>query len=453
MPLAGSLAGWEQQRAAILAWAGVAPMEQGSSGSCGATGTACGGRPGGRRVRHHHLLSSHNRTQAVGSELQWSGGGRLVRLKVPCYVPFSGGGRRGCISHYSRGSYKRLLDKLNGLDQREMVCGVWRFITLTFHLAVPPPREAKKMLKAFRRAYEAAFGRICGFWKLEPQERGAPHFHLLIMRSSQGDVQAEINWVAHKWHEIAGAGSAYHLALALGQLPRSKPCVEVVDKFEAVVKYVGKYMAKPIDGAGWDRPGRWWGTWRDEMLPRTILREAVNDEVARLMRRQIVRAYEHQPTGRYCAERVRFNGQLERVRTFDDKKTFILSQDDRRPMRMSAIHEQIGYRISKRYKRRWRQSAGSVSMYMSDRDVERLLAWAKAEAAGKVVGSDTVAVGGSGHAVVGQAGCVPPEIRASRRRVRRRVHEAAASDPCPSQGVAQKQPPPASAAARILSMW
>ena len=38
-------------------------------------------------------------------------------------------------------------------------------------------------------------------WKLEPQERGAPHYHCLIWGVDEGEL---LDFVAYTWYEIAG---------------------------------------------------------------------------------------------------------------------------------------------------------------------------------------------------------------------------------------------------------
>src|SRR5690606_1419342 len=58
---------------------------------------------------------------------------------------------------------------------------IW-MVTLTYPRHWPTdPRSWKKHLDAWRKRMQRAWGRLPAVWKLEPQRRGAPHFHLLVV--------------------------------------------------------------------------------------------------------------------------------------------------------------------------------------------------------------------------------------------------------------------------------
>jgi hypothetical protein len=51
-------------------------------------------------------------------------------------------------------------------------------------------------------------GRCGAIWKLELQDRGAPHFHLLIF----GLRYLPAALLARRWYEIVGSGDVNHLS-------------------------------------------------------------------------------------------------------------------------------------------------------------------------------------------------------------------------------------------------
>ena len=91
-----------------------------------------------------------------------------------------------------------------------------------------------------------------GIWKLEPQERGAPHYHCLIWGVDEEDL---FDFVAYTWYEIAGNNDRNHLKFHLGLLPNSKPCVSKVRSWRGVWAYASKYLGKTFEVAGWEGNG------------------------------------------------------------------------------------------------------------------------------------------------------------------------------------------------------
>jgi len=141
----------------------------------------------------------------------------------------------------------------NSVDQ--LSCLPPSFVTLTYHDHFPSPRASKKHLKAFLERVKYSFPEVWGMWKLEPQKRGAPHFHLMLFGPAP-----DAEWVARVWHRLAGAGSPQHLAWHLGQLGSgNRPCVERAKSWTRVNLYMSKYFSKPIGGEEWAEFGRAWG--------------------------------------------------------------------------------------------------------------------------------------------------------------------------------------------------
>jgi hypothetical protein len=173
-----------------------------------------------------------------------------------------GGGRRGHITEFSKASRRRLLRLLNSInrDQAELPY----FVTLTYHHTWPSDYEGrKKHLEAFRKRLERVYGQFSAVWRLEFQKRGAPHYHLLMwlpVPPAKHRLQLLRDRVGHYWHEIAGYGSKEH-----GQAGTK---VEIPRSWRGVNSYAAKYMGKleQLQG-GTAGVGRFWGTWRREMLP------------------------------------------------------------------------------------------------------------------------------------------------------------------------------------------
>lgn len=176
-----------------------------------------------------------------------------------------GGGKRGKISGFSSESRRRLMlliAKIQIGENIKLPC----FVTLTFPDKFPSPGEAKRDLQILRKRLDRKFPGIGYIWKLEPQERGAPHFHLLVW-----GVQEEklFPFVLQQWYEIAGQGDINHLLFHGGHLPGSKPCVSQVRSWKGVWSYASKYIGKTFEVAGWDNiwTGRFWGVHNKENIP------------------------------------------------------------------------------------------------------------------------------------------------------------------------------------------
>jgi hypothetical protein len=162
------------------------------------------------------------------------------------------------------------------------------FVTLTYPESFPrEPEQWKADLKAFKKRLERAFGHLGVVWKLEPQERGAPHFHLMILAPAQRVAIGHFRqWVARSWFEIAGGGDEKHLRVHL----HSKT-VQRCRSWNGVAHYCSKYMSKVCQFFSDEQPdpestdsfekideesgevrviklvGRYWGVWRRELWP------------------------------------------------------------------------------------------------------------------------------------------------------------------------------------------
>lgn len=126
------------------------------------------------------------------------------------------------------------------------------FVTLTYPASYPVEwhtwkRQLVKWWQRILRRYPGA-GAI---WKLEPQKRGAPHFHLMVVGCP---AHAEADF-GQQWYEVIGSGDPWHRKF--GAL------TVVADTYKGVAAYVAKYAGKTVDlrqMPAWAQGvGRWWG--------------------------------------------------------------------------------------------------------------------------------------------------------------------------------------------------
>lgn len=183
-------------------------------------------------------------------------GGSLVQLGGQPASSVPRGGRRGRIVGYSARSRRELMKALDAIDQDQ--AGLPQFVTLTYPADWPGDwrvwkKHLDRWVKRLRREHPEAWG----VWRLEPQRRGAPHFHLLIW-----GARIDKQWCSRSWFEVVGSGDERHL--------RAGTQVARVRSWGGVKHYTAKYLSKVADEMpeGWDRGvGRWWGWIQKQAMP------------------------------------------------------------------------------------------------------------------------------------------------------------------------------------------
>ena len=179
-----------------------------------------------------------------------------------------GGGRRGVISGFSPASRLRLMRLFASLDQSR-ISSV--FLTLTYPAEFPSPAEAKKHLRTFLKRVSRLYPGASGVWRLEFQERGAPHFHLVLFNLPFMPKELVQSW----WGDIIGFDAPFTR-------------IEFISTRKKLVNYVSKYTAKvggrrgfnidayltaegkfihPQTGEVSNSVGRHWGIFNGELLP------------------------------------------------------------------------------------------------------------------------------------------------------------------------------------------
>ncbi len=179
--------------------------------------------------------------------------------RVKPYNNGSGGGARKAITEFTPRSRKNFLKKVLSLSTYPSV-----FITLTYPKHYPADcKEWKRHLDNFFRSFSRKFPDTWFFWKLEPQKRGAPHYHLI------GNLDVEINvhllrrYVSELWYRTCGTGDLKHLHAGVQ--------VDFIDDSVGKMRaYVCKYVGKAETGYAyeeWEHPGRFWGVLGRKKLP------------------------------------------------------------------------------------------------------------------------------------------------------------------------------------------
>jgi len=187
--------------------------------------------------------------------------GSLIRVsKMPGWEPYESGkqGTRGKIKGYSRKSRLAFLSTVATFDRKAELP---KFVTLTYPAEYPECfQDWKKDLDDFAQRLARRHPGAAFLWKLEPQQRGAPHFHLLLW----GVALLDKDWLSHAWYEVVGSHDPKHL--------RAGTRVEYVRSWNGVMSYAGKnYMGKECEAPrNWPEfTGRYWGIYGRKNVPRS----------------------------------------------------------------------------------------------------------------------------------------------------------------------------------------
>lgn len=184
--------------------------------------------------------------------------GTLIRIdKFPGWEPYENDKQsvRGkCQGFYGK-SRHRFQILCASLDRKALPL----FVTLTYPQFWPDDNQDwKHHLNVFSMRLARKYPGSSFIWKMEFQERGAPHFHLLLF----GTGFVPYQWIARVWWEICGTGDEDHL--------KAGTSVQKARSFNGVMSYVGKkYLGKTeLMPAGVDC-GRLWGVYGRQNLPRS----------------------------------------------------------------------------------------------------------------------------------------------------------------------------------------
>jgi len=137
------------------------------------------------------------------------------------------------------------------------------FLTLTFS-GTPSVEDSNIAFKRFTMRLRRKFQTLSGVWRLERQERGSIHFHLMLFNFPFVPQRL----IQNVWQECTGE-------------QRSIVHVKLVDNIKMLIRYVAKYIAKvtpPVSSPSLEpapyqheltpqRTGRMWGYINKDSLP------------------------------------------------------------------------------------------------------------------------------------------------------------------------------------------
>ncbi len=161
------------------------------------------------------------------------------------------------------------------------------FLTLTYPSVWPDdPKKWKNQLQALQLRLRRTWSISAGIWKLEPQRRGAPHFHLILVVPASmsrglaitgkhkrgerivtnwdgGQLSEFRTWLSKAWYDVVGSGDEKHL--------RAGTNCEPMEAWGKVAAYAAKYLGKDCQfvtaEGSTQKVGRFWGVWSRESFP------------------------------------------------------------------------------------------------------------------------------------------------------------------------------------------
>ncbi len=165
---------------------------------------------------------------------------------------------RGQITCFSDKSRQRLRMELAKVDQRK--AGRPIFGTLTYPNEFPWEYEVfKRDLHTFGKRFRRQFLTAGFHWKLEFQQRGAPHFHPIFWNIPADHIDSFRIWLAQTWFEVVGSGDGKHLlAGTSAELMRSRL---------GIMAYCAGYTSKSDQTLPGQQVGRYWGVVGRENIP------------------------------------------------------------------------------------------------------------------------------------------------------------------------------------------
>ena len=220
---------------------------------------------GGRLLKVRAAPRDRGKLPARGEWLEWSDdpeeAGRQMTYALDhghavtdthVWTPFL----RSPVSGFTLQSRMRLLCKINMLASRELPPHP-KFVTLTYPRELLPSWEwAKRQLNTFLWKWFRKYGRCAVLWRMEHQEDGSLHFHLLLW------VTRFIpwRWVAREWDGLIGN--------QVEPEDSASTQIQGLKSFRQAACYVAKYIAKDSDESAMDVfHGRHWGSYNWHLLP------------------------------------------------------------------------------------------------------------------------------------------------------------------------------------------
>lgn len=203
--------------------------------------------------------------------------GSLVGIRPPANRRRKGGGRRGRVLDYRDPARKRLLNKLNALPHQRLKRTQILFVTLTYAEVWPTdPKVWRRHRKKLKQSVEAEWPEWYTVRKTEPQKRGAPHHHLLVIvpENAKCRIPEFRDWLNATWFRITQSSR--------DSLPGGGVHVKVArHSWLRLAKYVAK-KCKPFTDPETGEllaVGRYWDIWNEDQFPAVTVKVSVPLEV------------------------------------------------------------------------------------------------------------------------------------------------------------------------------
>lgn len=231
------------------------------------------------RISQENRKVEHPERETAWAIVTVNPGGLGVKKQDKVTVRQPSGGDRGEISGLSDESRHRLMQYLMRIDLRKVSAAVKNpktarafFVTLTYPSQYPDCDEAKRQLNTFRMRLDYHYPFVWALWIQEFQQRGAPHFHLVVVLKQSASVAAFRRWLADAWYSVVDSGDVKHLAAGT-----SAVAVYVEpDGMGNLMGYLSGYLGghgkheqgkAPLDESGAPiATGRMWGFWRRDNI-------------------------------------------------------------------------------------------------------------------------------------------------------------------------------------------
>lgn len=165
--------------------------------------------------------------------------------------------KRGEITEFSARSRQRLRCKIASVCRNELPY----FLTLTYPAEWTWDAELwKRHLKIFSQRFMRRFPTAGFIWKLEFQQRGAPHFHPFVWGIPESEGwRAIIDFISEAWFQVVGSGDQKHFIAGTR--------VEKLRSATAAIRYVSGYASKTDQTLVGKKVGRYWGVVGTENIP------------------------------------------------------------------------------------------------------------------------------------------------------------------------------------------
>ena len=259
----------------------------------GSGGEGSGGRSAAKPPRPPGLSLVHSNSlkenAPVGSfVLRRAVGGSVVQLsRVLGKRPPRREVKRGTIKKLTNAAGLRLIRSMRSLDQSKVEEA--SFVTNTLPLGEFPTSAIIKFLKDYRQRFERRWPGHSAYWAKELTEKGTPHLHLVIAWVKGAPVPSRsefIDWNDNAWADVVKSTNPHHRRVACK--------VEKVRTWEGASTYLGGYLKQGQEDERLAEMGKRWGIIGKKNLPIETVESVEDRPVGQRMIRTLRRRRERQ---------------------------------------------------------------------------------------------------------------------------------------------------------------